>query len=106
MERGAARLPRSVREALAGELVGATVRVTRAPGLHSLPLEGEIVDETLGTFLIRVPGTGRKRRVPKSGLVGTIYLANRELPLNGELLRMRPEDRTKRLLWGGRRRDK
>ncbi|MGA7922999.1 MAG: ribonuclease P protein subunit [Thermoplasmata archaeon] len=96
--------PRALREALAGELIGAAVVVDRAPGIAGLPLDGVIADETLHTLLLRLPGRGRLRRVAKRGLEGTILLGEREIPLRGELLRQRPEDRTKRLLSAGRRR--
>ncbi len=95
---------REVRETLAGELVGATVEIREAPGLGTLPLEGTIVDESLGTFEVRLSPSGRRIRVAKQGLRGTIVVGERELPLNGEVLRMRPQDRTKRLLQAGPRR--
>ncbi len=91
------------RAALAGELIGASVAVPAAPGLRG-PVEGTIVDETLGTLLVRVPGRRRPLRISKTGLAGTLVLGERELPLKGDLLRVRPEDRTKRLLAGGPRR--
>jgi len=101
--RAALSLPLAEREALAGELIGAPITITSAPGL-ARPLEGRVVDESLSTFSIRVPGRTAPLRVPKAGLTGTIVLPKGELPLRGELLRVRPEDRTKRLLAGGPRR--
>ena len=92
------------RLALAGELLGAPVRFARIPGFATLPLEGTLVDETLGTFVVRSADLARSWRVPKAGAEGTILLGGRELPLSGDALRMRPEDRTKRLAWRGRRR--
>ena len=91
------------RLALAGELIGASVVVPAGPGLRR-SVTGTIVDETLGTFVVRPVGGGRPVRLVKSGLSGTIALADHELPLRGDLLRVRPEDRTKRLLAGGPRR--
>ncbi len=91
------------RDALAGELIGASVAIPAAPG-RPHPVEGTIVDETLGTLRVRVPGHRRPLRLAKAGLSGTLVLAGRELPLKGDLLRVRPEDRTKRLLAGGPRR--
>ena len=90
-------------EALAGELLGAPITITEAPGVRSLPLEGTIVDESLGTFLIRTAPGGRVLRIQKTGLVGVVRLALGEIPLKGEPLRHRPEDRTKRLAPRGRR---
>jgi RNase P/RNase MRP subunit p29 len=96
-------LGRSEREALAGELLGASVALPASPA-RSTPIDGTIVDETLSTFVVRLAGRARTVRVPKAGLEGTIVLGAGELPLRGELLRVRPEDRTKRLLTGGPRR--
>jgi hypothetical protein len=96
--------PREEREALAGEIIGATLVIEWAPGLAPLPLRGKIIDESLGTFLVEIPGHERPRRIPKGRLDGTILLGSRELPLNGDSLRVRPEDRTKRLLLGGPKR--
>jgi RNase P/RNase MRP subunit p29 len=90
-------------EALAGELIGAAVSVPAGPG-RAAGLEGTIVDETLSTFVVRLAGRRRTVRLPKRGLTGTIDCAGVELPLRGDALRVRPEDRTKRLLAGGPRR--
>ncbi len=89
--------------ALAGEILGASVLLERAPGIARLPLGGTLVDESLRTFLVRA-ADGRERRIPKAGLEGTIFLGGRELPLRGDSLELRPEDRTQRLAWGDRRR--
>ena len=93
----------AAREALAGELIGCAVVLPASPALRER-VEGTIVDESLATFVVRVPGRARPVRVPKTALEGTIVVGARELPLRGEVLRVRPEDRTKRLLTGGPRR--
>ena len=90
--------------ALAGEILGAGVEIDHAPGVVPLPLEGTIVDETLQTLIVRRAGYARARRIAKTGLTGTILLGDRQLPLKGETLRVRPEDRTKRLSVSLRRR--
>ena len=86
-----------------GEILGAPVHITHAPGVVRLPLDGTLVDETMNLFIVRA-ANGRVLRVPKTGVTGTISLDARELPLSGDALRVRPEDRTKRLAWRGRRR--
>ena len=86
-------LDRSI-DALAGEILGAFVDLD-GPGLATR-VRGTLVDETLGTFVVRLP-SGRTVRVPKTGALGTIVLGGREIPLSGDPLRVRPEDRTKRL---------
>jgi RNase P/RNase MRP subunit p29 len=90
------------REALAGEILGAPVALRPSRGIRH-PIAGTVVDESLSTLLVRVPGRSRPLRVPKAGLEGTIVLDGQELPLRGDYLRVRPEDRTKRLLTGPRR---
>jgi len=96
-------LSRAERELLAGEILGASVAFPASSALrHSV--SGTLVDESLSTFTVRLAGTARTVRVPKAGLEGTIALSSGELPLRGDTLRWRPEDRTKRLLAGGSRR--
>ena len=94
---------RAVREALAGEILGAPITVHRAPGLAG-EVRGTLVDETLSTFVIRRAEHGRTVRLAKAGLDGSILLPSGELPLKGDALRVRPEDRTKRLLGAGPKR--
>jgi RNase P/RNase MRP subunit p29 len=96
-------LSRAEREALAGEILGASVAIPSSPALRA-PIAGTLIDESLSTFTVRLAGTARAVRVPKAGLEGTIALPSGELPLRGDALRVRPEDRTKRLLAGGSRR--
>lgn len=91
------------RTVLAGEILGAVVRFPAGPGLAA-PVEGIVVDESMSLYYVRVAGRTRLLRIPKRGVEGTILLGGRELPLRGETLRVRPEDRTKRLLAGGPRR--
>jgi RNase P/RNase MRP subunit p29 len=95
---------RAVRERLAGEILGSPITIDRAPGLAHLPITGRLRDETLGTLRVALPGRDRSLCVPKTGLEARLLLEGREISLRGEDLRMRPEDRTKRLLLGGSRR--
>ncbi len=92
------------RATLAGEILGAAISVDRAPGIHALPLRGTIVDESMHTFTVRLADHGRVVCLPKPGLRGTIFIGERELPLIGDNLRVRPQDRTKRILASGSRR--
>lgn len=90
-------------DVLAGEILGAAIVVEKAPGLAKRPLKGTLVDETLQTFRIRTARDGRIVVVPKAGLEATLFLGGRQIPLKGDSLRVRPEDRTKRLAPRGRR---
>jgi len=81
---------------LLGELVGEKVRVVSS-GCRSLQgIEGTIVDETLGTFVIATEARGRKR-VPKKGSVFEFRIGKRIHRVSGELLYCKPEERTKKL---------
>ncbi len=76
---------------LLGELIGEKVKVVSSACRSLQGIEGEIVDETLATFLIQTP-RGRKR-VPKKG---SVFLFG-TLRVSGEVLACRPEERTKKL---------
>jgi RNase P/RNase MRP subunit p29 len=86
-----------------GEFVGMRLTVTEAPGVRPLPFCGLVMDETLNLFYVRPDGATRARALPKAGLVGTLSTGGREIPLRGDDLRVRPEDRIKRLAPRGRR---
>ena len=98
-----ARPPVPHADVLAGEILGATIAIHRAPGLAQRTLDGTLVDETMHTLLVRPIGGGRILRIPKAGLEATLFLGGRQIPLKGDSLRVRPEDRTKRLAPRGRR---
>lgn len=100
------RLAPEVALALAGELIGCPISIARAPGVRPLPMAGEIIDESRETFVVRLPGKSRARRIPKSGLEATVLVEGREIPLKGDAVRVRPEERTKRLAVRLRRRDR
>jgi RNase P/RNase MRP subunit p29 len=92
--------------ALLGEIIGLPVHISEAPGIQFLPWDGVVADETLHTLLIRRTSGGRLRRVAKNGLRATLVKDGDEVALIGEVLRVRPEDRTKLLALGGRRRSR
>lgn len=87
-----------------GEFIGHPILVTEAPGLASLPLEGTVIDETLNMMYIQPRGATRALALPKSGLVASLSAGGHEIPLRGDDLRVRPEDRIKRMAPRGRRR--
>ncbi len=87
---------------LMGEFIGRDLTVLSAPGFVPLPFRGQVVDETKQMFYLRPPGARRARGVPKAGLRARLDLGTEEIPLSGEGLRLRPEDRIKRLAPRGR----
>ena len=90
-------------EDLMGEFTGLRLVITEAPGIQPLPFAGTVLDETLNLFYVRPDGATRARAIPKAGLVGALSTGGREIPLRGDDLRVRPEDRIKRLAPRGRR---
>jgi RNase P/RNase MRP subunit p29 len=96
----------TIREArpsdLMGEFIGRDLTVLSAPGIVPLPFRGRVVDETKQMFYVLPAGAQRARGVPKAGLRARLDLGSEEIPLSGEGLRLRPEDRIKRLAPRGR----
>lgn len=97
--------PKTVRKQPAfvlGELIGERVRVEESSCRELRGIEGLIVDETLGTFVVET-ACGRKR-IPKRG--SEFFFPSHEVLVDGGLLYCRPEDRTKKLfpkIFGKRR---
>ncbi|MCL4324722.1 MAG: ribonuclease P protein subunit [Candidatus Thermoplasmatota archaeon] len=79
-----------------GEFIGRRLRVTGAPGVGPLPLEGTVVDETLNMFYLSVPGRSGNLGVAKHGLEGFLESSEGETAFIGDAIRVRPEDRIKR----------
>lgn len=98
--------PRPSASVLLGEIIGLPVHIAESPGIQGLPWEGVIADETLHTLVIRRNGSTRRLRIPKTGLRARLLKDGEEVPVLGEELRVRPEDRTKLLALGGRRRSR
>ena len=87
---------------LMGEFIGQPMTVLSAPGVQPLPFRGRVVDESKEMFYLLPERASRARAVPKRGLRAEVMLGTDEIPLSGEALRVRPEDRVKRLAPRGR----
>lgn len=79
-----------------GEFIGRPLVVTDAPGVHPLPMESLVVDETMNMLYVRRRSGGRVIALPKHGLKGRLLTEEGETSLIGDELRVRPEDRIKR----------
>ena len=78
------------------ELIGLRVRVVRASAPEYQGLEGDVVDETMNVLVVNT-GKGPKT-VPKKGTIFEFELPTGEKVLvDGNLIRHRPEERTKKL---------
>lgn len=78
---------------LANELIGQKVKVKNSSCKEWIGLSGSIVDETLHTFVIDTP-RGRKR-ISKASCAWIFPTA--DVTVDGKLLEIRSEDRTKRM---------
>jgi len=78
---------------LLGELIGEQVSVKKSGDKGLQGMQGLIVDESFGTFVLDT-ARGRKR-VPKKGSV--FHFPAFGADVGGETLLMRPQDRTKKL---------
>ena len=87
-------LSRRELEFLAGELIGERVIVEWSSDKGLAGLDGRIVDETAGTFVLDTP-SGEKR-VPKKSCA--LFFPGAGVLVEGKLIHCRPEERTKKLL--------
>ncbi|HEV8289617.1 MAG TPA: ribonuclease P protein subunit [Candidatus Norongarragalinales archaeon] len=83
------RVPRFVLD----ELIGLDVSIEQAPNKSLIGLKGKIIDETKETLLVE---TSKGRRViPKTGT--RLFFPSFGESVQGDALRVRPEERTKKL---------
>jgi RNase P/RNase MRP subunit p29 len=83
-------------KALMGEFIGRPFVVTEAPGVVNLPMDCQIVDETLNMIYVRPNNRSRVIGIQKRHLKGMLRTEEGETALIGDEIRVRPEDRIKR----------
>lgn len=77
------------------ELIGLDVQAFRAGHPDTSEYAGRVIDETMNTFVLE---TGNKEiRVPKHGYEFHFNLDDTTVRINGDKIRFRPEDRTKKV---------
>ena len=74
------------------ELIGLNVTVLRA-GITEY--EGVVMDETMNTF--EIASDSKSRIIPKTGRDFVFDLDGQNVTLEGDKIRFRPEDRTKKV---------
>lgn len=90
-------MPISKENLLAHEWIGLQVTIDRSPDPSQRAISGRVLDETKNTLTIQTPT--RRLVVPKSDTKLTATLPTGEsLSVDGDLLRLRPEDRIKKRL--------
>ncbi|MFH1106737.1 MAG: ribonuclease P protein subunit [Candidatus Micrarchaeota archaeon] len=82
------------REFLLSEFIGQAVQVKSSADRGRQGLEGRIIDETKNTFVLKAKD-GRKIGVPKKG--SSFWFEEAGVLVDGGLVALRPEDRTKAL---------
>ena len=88
-------MPITAQNILAHEWIGLQVTVQNSPDVGLLGLIGVVRDETRNTLLLEA--RNRLVRVPKSNTLFIATLPTREkVPVEGPLLKHRPEDRVKK----------
>ncbi len=86
------KLPKEDYSFLLEELIGLNLKIKRASSKDLQGMEGRIIDEGKNSFLLET-SKGRKR-IPK---IGTTFVFESHHEVEGNLLLIRPEDRTKKL---------
>ena len=74
------------------ELIGLNVTVLRA---NAVEIEGLVTDETMNTF--EITSQSKARTIPKTGRNFVFDLDGNDVTLEGDKIRFRPEDRTKKV---------
>ncbi len=77
------------------ELIGLRVSVARSDAPTILEYEGVVMDETMNTF--EIANGPKSRVVPKTGHRFMFHLDDKKVLLDGNNIKFRPEDRTKKV---------
>jgi ribonuclease P protein subunit POP4 len=83
-----------MKEILADELIGLTVKVVESSDESRVGLSGKVVDETFGTLVIETK-KGEKI-LPKEECVFSFKYKGKNVAVDGKMLQSRPEDRIKK----------
>ena len=83
------------RNLVTGELIGLNARVVNSAGKELIGLTGKIVDETQNTIAIET--NGMEKIIPKKGTKIEFTKNGEKITVDGEIIALRPEDRTKKL---------
>lgn len=78
------------------EFLGRDLLIVSHPDPAMAGLAGEVLDETLKTFVVRLED-GRQRRVAKAGGRFLFRIGSRDVEVLGDRIMFRPEDRVKKV---------
>ena len=76
------------------ELIGLDVSVYKTSS-SKLIVEGRVIDETKNTFVLETPK--KENRIAKHGHMFDFNLDGQIIKMDGDRIRFRPEDRTKKV---------
>ncbi|HID44113.1 MAG TPA: ribonuclease P protein component 1 [Archaeoglobaceae archaeon] len=79
---------------IAHEWVGLDVYVAESPNKDEIGISGEVVDETMNTFIIKTEKGLRK--VAKRNRIFKVRFCGNNIRISGNYLNFRPEDRIKK----------
>ncbi|MBI5225151.1 ribonuclease P protein subunit [Candidatus Micrarchaeota archaeon] len=86
------KLPKEEYGFLLEELIGQNLKIKRASSKDLQGIEGRVIDESKNSFLLET--SKGKKRIPKKG---STFVFESHHEAKGNLLLIRPEDRTKKL---------
>ena len=89
-------MPRTARNIAAHELIGLGVEVARCTDRKMEGMRGIVVDETKNTLVIE--SRGKEATVPKRACVFRFTLPEGKAEVDGRLIAVAPEDRTKKMM--------
>ncbi len=75
------------------EFIGNNVIIKDSPNPNNVNIKGKIVDETRN--MITIYSKGKICKIPKEKTIFTIEFGNEMHNINGDFIRIRPEERTK-----------
>jgi ribonuclease P protein subunit POP4 len=78
------------------EFLGRTITVKSATDPTLVGLTGEVLDETMKTFVVRT-AAGRTVTIAKATVTLALHLGDRAVEIDGNTLLFRPEDRIKKV---------
>ncbi len=99
MKRVVPRLQGPAKQLAKGELIGRRCKVASANDAGIVGMEGDVIDETLHTIVLRKDGPGgRHVRLAKAGAVFS-FRGNQGdwIDIDGRAIQFRPEDRVKKV---------
>ncbi|MEM0139347.1 MAG: ribonuclease P protein subunit [Ferroplasma sp.] len=75
------------------ELIGSKIMINKSFNKNNNNIKGRLIDETRNMMII--DNGKRKCMIPKNGTLFTVEFDGKEYSIDGSIILMKPEDRTK-----------